>query len=309
MLPDLEAGPDAEIVADNLRAVQAIYFAHQLESMRAFQVVDRLVQRFQQGLLPLGAGKAARLLHRYAASTDRLSELERKDLYCRVLGAPVGDGVESLPNREFRSLWLRFITTLAQVDRLQHAGSMALAPAAAQVLCRRAARALAANGSAHGAGLEAAVKRLSIDANRLRAVLEAPEILSAYGARDMWQVIDEVASNELGGAVNVRRFRSLAVTGSTVLQWLVEQADSLNCSTAAGADLHFEDPELIDAVERWLAASNTQQGAIDGAAEPGSRPAAPHRPPTQACATRQPNPREEDNPTTRLGHAVLRRGR
>jgi hypothetical protein len=62
MLPDLEPRTDSQIVADNIRAVQAIYFARQLEDLRAFQVVDRLVQLFQQGLLPLGRGTGAKLL-------------------------------------------------------------------------------------------------------------------------------------------------------------------------------------------------------------------------------------------------------
>ena len=59
-LPDLESQTDVEIVKENLHAAQAIYFAYQLEEMRLFQVVERIVELFQQGQLPLGRGNAGR---------------------------------------------------------------------------------------------------------------------------------------------------------------------------------------------------------------------------------------------------------
>lgn len=95
----------------------------------------------------------------------------------------------------------------------------------------RAARALAANASAHGADLVDAVRRLSADANTLRAVLEAPDIQQAFGARGMWQEIDRVATLELGGAVDVKRLRSLAQAGSSIQQWL--PASTSRCRSAA----------------------------------------------------------------------------
>lgn len=101
MLPDLEPGPDGQIVAGNIRAVQAIYFARQLEDMRAFQVVDRLAQLFQQGLLPLGRGTGAKLLKQYVKSGARLSAQERSELYFRALGVRPGSAKVAEPNREF----------------------------------------------------------------------------------------------------------------------------------------------------------------------------------------------------------------
>ena len=85
----LQPDSDGDIVAENIRAVQAIYFAYQLDSMRAFEVVDRLVELFRRGLLPLARGEAGRLLQRYYASTaDRLSARQRQQLYTRALGVP-----------------------------------------------------------------------------------------------------------------------------------------------------------------------------------------------------------------------------
>jgi len=39
----------------------------------------------------------------------------------------------------------------------------------------------------------------------LTELLSEPPIGPAFGARDVWQVIDQVNANELGGAVNVAR--------------------------------------------------------------------------------------------------------
>jgi hypothetical protein len=264
MLPDLEPRPDGPIVADNIRVVQAIYFARHLEDLRAFQVVDRLVQLFQQGLFPLGRGTGAKLLRDYAKSGTRLSAQERSELYFRALGARPGSARVAEPNHEFRTLWLRLVTSVALLDPLHSTSAIGKPSAALHVW--RAARALAANASAHGAGLIEAVRRLSADANALRAVLEAPEIQQAFGARDMWQVIERIASRELGGAVNVQRFRSLAQSGSSILQWLADHSDILN--KPRPLDPPPRVGELIDAVELWLASSGASQGTTDNYAEP-----------------------------------------
>src|SRR6266496_355083 len=76
---------DIEIVTENLHAVQAIYFAYQLEQMRLFDVVERIVELYQQGLLPLGTGSAAESLRDRVATDDRLSAPERAYFYARAL--------------------------------------------------------------------------------------------------------------------------------------------------------------------------------------------------------------------------------
>jgi hypothetical protein len=266
MLPDLEQEPDMEIVADNIRAVQAIYFARQLEDMRAFEVVDQLAQLFQQGLLPLGPGTGGKLLKDYATTADRLSAQARNQLYFRALGVPPSAASDAQPNREFRTLWLRLVTSVALLNRRQKA--LVTGKPSSALAVWRAARALAANASAHGAGLIAAVRRLSADANALRAVLETPGIQQAFGARDMWQVIDRVASRELGGAVNVKRFRALAQAGSSILQWLADHADALNKPAPLVTDPLPRFAELVNAVESWLASSSAQPGAAYSDSEP-----------------------------------------
>ncbi|MEO5698810.1 MAG: ATP-binding protein [Burkholderiaceae bacterium] len=260
MLPDLQPDLDDNIVGDNIRAVQAIYFAHQLESMQAYKVVDRLVELFQHGLLPLGRGRAASLLKRYASTADRLSAQQRQELYARALGEPGGAACVAQANHEFHSIWLRLVASVALFDRHQGRSSESALPRAVSAAAIwRTARASAANASAHGARLVGPVKRLSIDTNLLRAVLQAPEIRKAFGARDMWQVIEQVAGAQLGQARNVVRRRTLAHAGSAILQWLAEHADALNEAAGPAAAISFPDPSLIDAVQAWLIASRERE--------------------------------------------------
>ncbi|HQR55981.1 MAG TPA: hypothetical protein PLW72_08315, partial [Burkholderiaceae bacterium] len=108
-LADLETATDVEIVSDNIRAVGVIYSVWLLEQAGVFGVLDRIVDLFNRGLLPLGRGPAGRALYRLWRAGDRMTEAERAALYARALGVPGGeaaDGSGGEPNREFLSLWL-----------------------------------------------------------------------------------------------------------------------------------------------------------------------------------------------------------
>ena len=63
-LPALGDAPDI-IVADNIRAAQTLYTSAMLEEVELFSVVDRLVEQFSNGQLPLGRGNAGKRLYQY----------------------------------------------------------------------------------------------------------------------------------------------------------------------------------------------------------------------------------------------------
>lgn len=262
MLPDLPNTDAADVFPDNIRAVQAVYAAWQLEEARVFAVVERLAALFGQGLLPLGRGRAADGLAGFVRTADRLSAQERADLYARALGVPGGDGVGE-PNRDFLSLWLRFLASVAMYQREPKAAS----PSDALTPVRRAAKALAVNASAHGSGLvRAAAGRLAADVRRLFEILGDPELQQAYGARDAWQVVDQVSARELGGARDVARYRTLSTAGGRILGWLADHSDAKEL-----------DVDLVDAVEQWLAASSMSDEAIESYATPVETPTMPSR--------------------------------
>ena len=150
-LPDLESQTDVEIVKENLHAAQAIYFAYQLEEMRLFQVVERIVELFQQGQLPLGRGGAGEMLEQYWRSQRPHPESARRNAYWRMFGvAPGGDARVGEPNSAFVSLWMRFISAVSAYAR-EHGAAARITPrtdANAQV--RKAARDLAAGRCRNG---------------------------------------------------------------------------------------------------------------------------------------------------------------
>ena len=266
-LPDLSSAVDLEVVATNLHAIQTLYFAAMLEELALFRVVDRLVELFTQGQLPLGRGEAATRLSQYfKRSPNRLSEAERRAFYARVFGIAGGEG-GTTPNREFATLWLRFLSGVA-----------AWVPPGDNDALRTGGRDVAINLSLHGGGLSLyAANELAETLRDASAILADPEVRAAYGARDMWQVIDQVATLELGGARQAARYRAMATAGAVVIAWLATHLDRLaTLSTDAVLELSGPpsasngqalsqpgDADLVAACINWLAAAPTSATDVD----------------------------------------------
>src|SRR4029434_1021250 len=180
----------------------------------------RIAELNQQGQLPLGRGAAGEALQRYWRSDARLTRRERKDLYTRTVGAP-GDSADVQPNREFLSLWMRFLVAVSAFVRERGASDLVRPRSALDVSARRAARDLAVNLSQHGfGGANAVAERLAAEVLHVLDILGNPEVRQALGARDAWQVIDRVTRDHLGDAVNVARYRTQAEAGRRTLGWL-----------------------------------------------------------------------------------------
>lgn len=283
-----EAAP-GEIVADNIRTLQPIYTAALLEELKAFQVVDRIVELYQQGLLPLGRGRAGGNLFRYWKETaSRIAEPDRRRLYLRVFGFATGQA-DVTPNREFDDLWRRFISSVASLNSQRESDDLTHDPnliAAAQQEVRRAARELAANLSLNGQGWAGfAAKELQKQIGDSTNLLSAPEVRSAYGARDMWQVIEQVAAIDLGGAKNSARYRTMITSGVTIIGWLANNARKL--TRAAHGQIikpgiprdprrgrrgrpptNPGDQDLIDACEEWLAVAGISDHQLNEFSNP-----------------------------------------
>jgi hypothetical protein len=284
MLPDLEDATDVEIIRENLNAVQAIYFAYMLEEMRLPQVVERIVELFRGGLLPLGRGKAGDYLFRYfKTASERITEGERRDLYMRCFGAPGGDPSNNQPNREFNELWLRFVSAVStfgrqlSVDRMLRTN---IPVAVSQEQVRKAARDLGASLSRSGYGIAYfAATDLQQMILEYRDLLSDPEVRGSFGARDMWQVIDQVNANYLGGARNTSRYRTQARAGAVIIRWIANNRQRLSGSFGEvisvsaltnpqlrGSEQPTVDPtdwDLLQACEQWLAVGGVQDDSIE----------------------------------------------
>jgi hypothetical protein len=286
-LPDLEAEgtTDHEIVADNITALQPAYFAAMFEELKAFQVVDKLLELFQNGILPIGRGEAGNNLFKYwKESATRVSEPERRSFYARTLGFPGGeDG--GMPNREFNDLWMRFVSAVSSVIRQNNVDELLKAKfpgGVSQQQVRKAGRDLAANLSLHGYGMAYFMAtELQKQVKDVIKLLSDADIRNAYGARDMWQVIDQVATLELGGSKNSVRYRTMAASGAIIIAWLAKHARDLS-STTFGPIIDIDeirqpsprksgtkpttDPtdfDLVNACEQWLAVTGTQDQQVD----------------------------------------------
>lgn len=284
-LPDL--GARNEIVADNIRATQVLYTAAMLEELKVFQVVDRLTQLFQHGLLTVNRRSTGSSLYKnFKEAPLRLTETERRNLYSSVVGLPGGvEGV--VVNREFNDLWLRFVSRVATLNRQNEVETSDIDNM--ELALRRAARELAQNLSLHGAGmaLYAAVD-LQQQIVFFVKLLSDPEITAAYGTRDMWQVVDQVATIDLGGAANTHSYRTMATAGATIISWLaahiaklhnkntryplVKIGKSVATRSRQGEPLKVAtrptDADLVNACEQWLSVSGLSDEQIDSFAEP-----------------------------------------
>lgn len=298
-LPDLEDATDGEIQHENLKAAQGIYFAYMLEEARMPQVVEKIVDLFRSGLLPLSYGKVGDYLYGYyKKSSERITEGERRDLYMRALGAPGGDPALNQPNREFNELWLRFVSAVSSFGRQLSVDRMFRSHvplSVSQEQVRKAGRDLAASLSRSCYGIayqfSSELKSLIIE---YRDLLSDPEIRNAFGARDMWQVMDQVNINYLGGARNSHRYRTQAKAGATVIAWLMKNhlrlnnrygdviaVNALTNPQLRGSDRPMEDPtdwDLLQACEQWLAVGGVQDARVEEYAQPIESPTITSKP-------------------------------
>jgi hypothetical protein len=299
-LPDLDAESSAEIIQDNLKGVKMLYFASMLEEVKLFQVADKLLELFQGGMLPFGRGSAGDKLYKYwRKSINRMSEIERRNLYMRVFGFPGGDTMQGAPNREFTDLWLRFLSAVSSFVRQVTVDDLLrsrIPNSVSEELVRKSGRDLAANLSLHGYGIAYfAGTELQEHINDVLALLNDQEIKAAYGARDMWQVVEQVSALELGGTRNIVRHRTMAQTGAVIVAWLTTRAAKLSSSVPVSvidqnairfntrpdgvkATENPSDKDLYDAAEQWLAVTGTSDTRVEEFAQPIESAITPTRP-------------------------------
>ena len=298
-LPDLEATTEFEVVGDHCRLMGSFIFASAFEELKAFQVVDKLVEMSQRGEIPLIRGPAGTQLYSYwREAPNRMSEVERQNFYAMTLGLPTGQPGVSV-NSDFQDLWLRFVSSVSslvresRVDRLIRSS---LPVAINQQQVKKAARDLAVNMSSRGYGMIFyAAADLQKQINDMIALLRDPELRAAFGARDMWGVIDQIAQTELGGARNSSKYRMLATSGAIITNWIANHTDRLRDPTAPMVELRdVENPparasgqtpvskptdyDLVNACEMWLADSAMGEDRVEQMSQPRESPQVTSRP-------------------------------
>jgi hypothetical protein len=278
---------NGEIVSANLRALESIYFAAMLEEAHLFEVVDHLAALFGRGKLPLGPGRPGAMLYQYwKGQPSRLTTAQRHNVYARAFGLVDGDaGVMS--NREFNDLWVRFVSIVGMYSaELQSLPPSQRSVSAEEVLV--SGRDLAINLSVHGHGLPwFAAKDFKLEIKHVIELLGDVELQSAFGAKDSWEVIHNVAAPELGARPNVTRAHTRAESGVILIRWLsnrrprllsprsaniLKHEDICEGRTAASQNkkvtVYPTDSDLVTACERWLGVTGMQEAEV---AEPAVR--------------------------------------
>jgi len=244
----------APIVRENVLAMRTIHAAVLIDELGLFRVADRLVELWLNGRLPAGS---ARALDAYRHGADRrLDAAERRTLYRRCFGTQGGDAGVT-PNREFQPLWLRFLAAVSAYGRQTRIDDP-LRLAARREAARKAGRDLAANLSLHGAGLAPAARSLGRHVDDALAVLRADPVQQAYGARDVWEVVDRVSAVEFGRVPPSVRLQTQLEAGLKIIDRL---------AVAAG---NPPTRELVEACERWLAAAAVPDGKVERHSQPVS---------------------------------------
>ncbi|XXF81318.1 hypothetical protein P2318_16625 [Myxococcaceae bacterium GXIMD 01537] len=264
-LVDLDAGTAVDIIGDHLKAAGGLYFTGMLEEMKLFAVADKVAEHFMTGMLPLGRGPGGERVYKYVKETpNRFTEVERRSMYARSFGLAQGNSNEQLPNREFSDLWIRFLSAVSLLSRQGDAERTLVSEEQAL----KAARDLSVNLSLHGYGVAyfAAVELQNL-VRDVKEMLQNAEVLSAYGVRDVWQLVDRVSTLYLGGSVNGVRYRTMAQSGGEIILWLARKAPLLASASRYASGL-FTEVELVNHVERWLAVTGTPDSTVEKFSEP-----------------------------------------
>ncbi len=227
----IDATPE-RIVKRNLEAAAVLYSAAALEEMQLFAVADHLADKFVKGLLPLRGSAADKMNQWVRNRSDRLTEQERRSMYGHVFGGTQGNAAS--PNAEFASLWAQFLASASEYERQAPLAKAKKRASPEQV--HQAARDLALNVSnrTYGASLFAAAT-LARHIRTAVQLLSDPAVLGAFGARDMWQLVEQVSKKELGKTANTVRQRTIAESGASILNWLGQVSQPLGTSGGAAA--------------------------------------------------------------------------
>jgi hypothetical protein len=279
-LPNLEDDSDAVIVKDNVLAMAAVYFSAMLEDLKFYDVADKVSEQFMSGILPLSRGPGGESIYEYIRrARDRFTPTERRSIYAQSLGVAQGSVEVPLPNREFSDLWIRFLSVASLQNRQIDTTNNKLLSTGTLVTDEqvfKAAKDLAVNLSLHGYGIGhfAAVEMQKL-ARDVKGMLSFPDVLSAFGTRDVWQLVERVSQMYLGGSTNGVRQRTMAQCGARIIQFLGNKASALS-----GVVVSLSTAPIKSDVEQWLAVTGTDDGTVDKYSAPISVSAQPTIPMT-----------------------------
>ncbi len=306
-LPPL--GDDAQIVDDNVRAVGTLAACYFLERARLIDVLDSVTDEFVLGKVPIGNDAAGRALDDYRTIPREklLSPVERSAVYSRVLGFAGGDVPKTvLPNKEWGAHVDKFIAAVAEYDRQRRVALFFNNAAGNQrplsytgELVRKAGNDLGRISSLYGyAGSQFDARRVAEMVQRALRILTITSLQRAYGVTNPYQLIERVASANLGQSVNVVKYKTMAESVKAIMDIIAKYApvwsrtggtplfnDDLPAAGGIGlvvgppGDINNQDrDDLINRVQYWLAVTGTGDQQVEKMSQPSPSLATPSIP-------------------------------
>ncbi len=222
------------IIPENVRATSVLYLAAMLDEARIFEVVDRIVDAFQSGQLPIGSKESRERLEAYSkARPDRVAKEARNelgrfaiDVVRHEFDPQVNDTTQQM--EAYGALVQAVADSLDQFRRentTENKDRDSLGdriPEEKWKVAADLARSLSSNG--YGAASFAATK-LEQQIRDMVAILNDPTVRDAYGARSQWALVEK-----LGGkpAAESERLQRRGEAGARLISSLADNAELLD---------------------------------------------------------------------------------
>jgi hypothetical protein len=255
-----DAVQEQAVIPANIRAAGALDYIYYIgERLQVFNVANALVLRWASASLDIPDGKTAAALYRFhKLRSDRSTPEERAMLYKRVFDRGNGKLLSNMVvNEPFPGLWSTLMTEIAEYIRKSE-NNKSSDNNVSRTQLYQATKNLQYNLSEHMTGM--AHLQVTEDYAHLQealTILKFDDILNHFGGRrkNIWNVIETVAKQDLGIAIPSSAIRTIAIEGNKVFQWIAKFNE--------GMVKENEFKALLDAGEAWIIA----QASLDSDAE------------------------------------------
>ncbi|MGB6297525.1 MAG: hypothetical protein WBF90_15265 [Rivularia sp. (in: cyanobacteria)] len=239
------------VLPSNIKAAGALDYIYQIgDRMQVYNVANALVLRWASGILDVTEGKTGTELYRFhKRRSERSTAEERGMLYKRVLNKGNGRLLSNMiPNEAFAGYWHALMSEVAEYIRKSESGNTSQIHLSRAPLYQ-ATKNLQYNLTEFMTGM--AHRQVHEDYAHLQDalnIIKSEEIVNHFGGRrkSMWNVIEQVAKEDLSMNLQVAALRTLAVEGNKVFQWIANFSE--------GTVREDEFRAFLTAGEAWILA-------------------------------------------------------
>jgi hypothetical protein len=261
-VPPTFASYDETVTSERILAVGDLYSIFQHEKLGVFRAVLKLQELFRAGSVRLSSGAGAYGLYQYdRRQVLRYTRRERMQAYRRAFGyTNITPPTGAKPNRDFHTLFVHFVTQVAQFYRDKRIADIirtrATDPGYGSIAVVRRAGLDLRNNLKHASYGHINVLRVEVLQllNEAFRILGTDDIRKLFGADNAWDVIDEVMRRYLNQPhLNASQRSRMAEAGRKVIFWLA-QPHILNASRAEFEALL---DDIGDDAEEWLTSAES----------------------------------------------------